>query len=275
MSSLRFINRNRPTTQRSTSNNDSSIDNLSSELSNISINANNKFKHGYNGKIIERNSPYKGRDCRIIEITGKIIKIKLSQPILGQKYVNVSPSDIIKKDNDNIEIVKGPFSSYTGKIISEIQPKVKVSIFTSYGSTLHTTNLNNIFFKDILLKNGNLFQVDVINNNNINGKEFVGNTIVPRIISINDIQQFLEGFKFINPNYKEDETDMSSNKDSLLIDDTTDDTGNTDLNTYSDSESESESNIIESEPRRRRRRNSLPKLYTPSEFLERNKNKFL
>lgn len=83
-----------------------------------------------------------------------------------------------------------------GKVLNVKYPKLRVLVNTSSGQTEIYLNIKDVFYKDILLKNGNFFQVKKVYDDSIYGTEKDEKTriLMDKEIKMEEIKQYLAGF---------------------------------------------------------------------------------
>ena len=141
--------------------------------------------------------------------------------VIGEQYRIVYPKRVLlsaktfNRNGNVIEITKGPYKGNTGRFIEKHHPRITVYLdaigrkisdhLVKQGDTFakKTLTVKDVFYLDLLLKNGNYFEVKRIeadDNNNIT--KIVGIEKVPKVgftakeITLNDIEKTMPGFNF-------------------------------------------------------------------------------
>ena len=190
-------------------------------------------------------------NCIILAVLGK-------NRYLGhcRKVTFLKEKDVFKYDNENVKIMMGELAGIHGIIRKEYKTKIGV---TFNGIPL-TVDESDIFYKDLLLKNGKYFNVVDVKLDNgkyvITGREFGDNNI--KQITNDDIQEMMSGFKMqsnVDVEYVGDDVsfrhsersetgsvgsfedfDISSQKSNLEVGDYEYDTGDGEQSTFRDME---------------------------------------
>ena len=110
-----------------------------------------------------------------------------------KKVTFLKDKDVIRYDNENVKIIKGQLAGIQGIVRKEYKTKVGVT----FNGVPLTVDESDIFYKDLLLKNGKYFNVVDVKVDNgkymITGKELGDNNI--KQITNEDIQEIMSGFK--------------------------------------------------------------------------------
>jgi hypothetical protein len=110
-----------------------------------------------------------------------------------KKVTFLKEKDVIRYGNENVKIIRGQLAGIQGIVRKEYKTKVGVT----YNGAPLTVDESDLFYKDILLKNGKYFNVVDVKLDDggyiITGKEFGDNNI--KQITNDDIQEMMSGFK--------------------------------------------------------------------------------
>lgn len=126
-----------------------------------------------------------------------------------------------KNHDDTYTITQGDFQNYNATIKQWIEPTVELII--NHQRIL--VPVSNVYYLDLLLKNGNYFSIDSINpDGSLTGQEKNQNQIWHTTIGQHDIQCTLQGFSFLNEPHKDQDQDQhQENVDEILVADHIDD----------------------------------------------------
>jgi len=160
-----------------------------------------------------------------------------------KKNILFAKSDIQETGNNTIKIKNKSYKGMSGKIVARHPPtltlyidslgkKVNSHVVQENGVYLQRAiTPNDVFYIDILLKNGNIFEVKQITDDKIIGIERSNNTTFPKEISIGEVEAFQPGFSFSSK--------IIDNIDTKGDNDSDDDGGiETENPSYNDSETE-------------------------------------
>lgn len=114
---------------------------------------------------------------------------------------------------NEVEITRGPLTGMYGFIKTIFRPRVGILL----NNSPITVDVDDIFYKDLLLKNGKYFNVtdvklDDTNSYIINGIELGDKNA--KTIRLDDVQEMMPGFKL---GFHEDQEDSHSDDESLMI----------------------------------------------------------
>ena len=147
------------------------------------------------------------------EYAGKFIddfKIIPEQYLITyKKKIELNKSQIKRKTSNLYEITSGPYRGKNSQLIKLYPARLNVYLDAANKKvTKHMVKENNeyieryiypsdVFYIDITLNNGNLFEVkDITENNIIIGLEMTKNGLIPRQITNSDIRSLQPGFSF-------------------------------------------------------------------------------
>jgi hypothetical protein len=136
--------------------------------------------------------------------------IKEQYIISRKKNVLLAKGDVKSIDHkNNTLIIKGGFyKGSEGKLVykhpailtvyvDSISKKVNSHIVNENGKFVHKPlTPNDVFYMDILLKNGNYFEVKEVVGNKIIGVERASNGYIPKEIAESDVESYQPGFSF-------------------------------------------------------------------------------
>ena len=138
-------------------------------------------------------------NCKIVQKQGKNkYVVECTKTILfSHDYVLIKGQDVLIK--------KGDFKGSKGKLIKIKSPRVKIYIDTGVRKITDIVKVSNMFYKDLILKNGNQFSVRSVETakdgkykiNGIERTEKGGKVeFAKKIITSDDISEQLTGFSF-------------------------------------------------------------------------------
>ena len=129
--------------------------------------------------------------------------------ITYKKKIELNKSQIQRKTSNLYEIISGPYKGKISELIKLYPARLNVYLDAANKKvTKHMVKENNqyierfiypsdVFYIDITLNNGNLFEVkEITDNNTIIGLEMTKNGLIPRQISKTDIRSLQPGFSF-------------------------------------------------------------------------------
>ncbi len=179
------------------------------------------FKHSVYGILLV--GPHKGREVEVkYYLPGKLeVEVGINEELISKTELNngdvvnncvilakigrdrylghckkvafLDENDVIFDGSDIVEIIKGPLFGIQGKITNIHKTRVGVIV----DKIPLTVDTDQIFYKDLLLKNGKYFHVVNVeldgDNYVIDGVELGGNVI--KRIGVNDINEMMSGFK--------------------------------------------------------------------------------
>lgn len=146
------------------------------------------------------------------------------------KNVMLTHKQIEKIDNEHLKITKGPYASNTIYPFVFLHPHLTITLNSSgrklYNHTVKTPTgnvnrhiyPNDLFYLDILLKNGNYAEVlGIDDSNSIFIKEKTQSAFEKRFITLDDIQSLLPGFKWTDIDTEIEDTPVRL-EENMLID---------------------------------------------------------
>lgn len=190
--------------------------------------------------------------------------------VIGEQYRVVYPKRVLlaaktfNRNGNAIEITKGPYKGNTGKFIEKHHPRITVYLdaigrkisdhLVKQGDTFAKKSLTvkDVFYLDLLLKNGNYFEVKRIEadgDNNIT--KVIGIEKVPKVgftateITLSDIEKTMPGFSFTSSRLvrNKDEVEFVSEDNTTQVEQTDDaDIDEENDGSYGDQDDEKEEN---------------------------------
>jgi len=179
------------------------------------------FKHSVYGILLV--GPHKGREIEVkYYLPGKLeVEVGINEELVSKTELNngdvvnncvilakigrdrylghckkvafLDENDVIFDGSDIVEIIRGPLFGIQGKITNIYKTRVGVIV----DKIPLTVDTDQIFYKDLLLKNGKYFHVVNVeldgDNYVIDGVE-LGDNVIKRI-GVNDINEMMSGFK--------------------------------------------------------------------------------
>jgi hypothetical protein len=130
-----------------------------------------------------------------------------------ENNVILSLTDVdIKGDRGSIKNVKvlKNIKNRKGRVINIKYPKLRVNVITSSGQIETSYDVKDVFYKDIMLKNGNFFQVKTVFADGMFGTERDNKSrlVIDKRISNNEIKEYLSGFKILSKEVEKDEVEQ-------------------------------------------------------------------
>ena len=215
-----------------------SVDNIIERIRGMNINKNVGFKHSIYGVI--RRGEDKGKEVEIreyypskyevmLDIKGyisigkemnpgdKIMSCEVISEVerIGNmiKYLVLCKKEMlfskknIRINGNKVKVLKGENSGMIGEIIKEYKAKLLVSLDSVGARVLRFIDVDDIFYKDILLKSGEYFQVNRIErdkemNYRIYGEE---KGVDSRVILMSDIKKMMPGMDIMGDKVVKDE----------------------------------------------------------------------
>jgi hypothetical protein len=146
--------------------------------------------------------------------TQKLRKLN-GKPIVFEKYVgkqyiiqhpriiSVQNNQIEQQSNKKVKIIKGEYKNYAGQVIRS-DPAYLTVYIGNIGKTVSSYVDKNgktqklqptdVFYVDMILANGNAFQVNTVSNNEIKGIEKTPAGYIPKTINQSEIARLQPGF---------------------------------------------------------------------------------
>jgi len=186
------------------------------------VSTSSMFKHSIYGILLV--GPHKGKEIEVkYYLPGKLeVEVGINEELISRQELNngdvvnncvilakigkdrylghckkvafLDENDIIFDGSDVVEIIRGPLFGIQGRIRNIYKTRVGVMV----DKIPLTVETDQIFYKDLLLKNGKYFHVvnvelDKDNNYIIDGVELGGN-VIKRVV-LDDINEMISGFK--------------------------------------------------------------------------------
>jgi hypothetical protein len=143
---------------------------------------------------------------------GKISRMIEEQYVLEcKKQVFIQKSMVeINNDKNEVFIKRGMYKDKVGKLLKFEKGSMKISIealgLMIYSHTIKKDNLyldkkitaDDIFYKDLMLKDGNYFQISKVIGDKIYGTKLINNIYKDEIINKSDIRTFMPGCSINN-----------------------------------------------------------------------------
>lgn len=149
--------------------------------------------------------------CMVLNVSkyagkfGKITRMIEKQYLLESKTNVLVSKSAVDIKQDNVYIKKGIYKDKKGKLIKYEKGSMKLNIealgIMIYSHVVNDNDLyiekkitnEDIFYKDIILKDNNYFQITKVVGDKIYGTKLVNNSFIDMIISKNDIQKYVSG----------------------------------------------------------------------------------
>lgn len=207
-----------------------SVDNITKKIREMNINKNVGFKHSIYGIIIRGGD--KGKEAEIREYYPAKYEVMLDK----RGYISIGkemkPGDKIMEcevisevervnnmikylvscrkmilfskkniriNGNKVKILKGENSGMKGELIKEYKAKLLVSLESVGARVMRFIDVEDIFYKDILLKSGEYFQVNRIERDNEMNYRIYGQVKGGelKVISMSDIKEMMSGMDII------------------------------------------------------------------------------
>lgn len=207
------------------------------KIKGMSLNKNINFKHsiygiiksgGYKGKEVEIREYYPAKYEVIVDKRGyisinkdmkqgdKVMDCEVISEVEKNKYlVSCKKTVLFAKRNikirgNKVNIIKGEMKGEIGELVKEHKAKLLVSFDAEGTRIMRFMDVDDIFYTDVLLKNGKYFQVSRIelggeNNYKIYGNEIGGEL---KMITMSDIKKMMPGMDIIGKKIVEDTVDQ-------------------------------------------------------------------
>jgi hypothetical protein len=147
-------------------------------------------------------------NCVILAETGK-------NKYLGncKKVTFLKTTEYLPYRDNEIEITRGPLAGMYGFIKTIFRPRIGILL----NNAPVTVDINDIFYKDLLLKNGKYFEVthvklDETKSYIISGKE-LGDQYI-KTVRLDDIREMMPGFKL---GFEQEQVETHSDDESVMI----------------------------------------------------------
>lgn len=192
------------------------------KIKGMSLNKNVNFKHsiygiitrgGYKGKEVEIREYYPAKYEVMVDKRGYITinkDMKTGDKVMGcevisemekNKYLVSCKKPVlfakknIKIRGNKVNIIKGEMKGEIGELIKEHKAKLLVSLEAEGTRVMKFMDTNDIFYTDILLKNGKYFQVSRIEMDKEKKYKIYGNEISgkSKVITMSDIKKMMSG----------------------------------------------------------------------------------
>lgn len=218
-------------------NNTSDEKQIIDKIKGMSLNKNINFKHsiygiiksgGYKGKEVEIREYYPAKYEVIVDKRGyisinkdmkqgdKVMDCEVISEVEKNKYlVSCKKTVLFAKRNikirgNKVNIIKGEMKGEIGELVKEHKAKLLVSFDAEGTRIMRFMDVDDIFYTDVLLKNGKYFQVSRIelggeNNYKIYGNEIGGEL---KMITMSDIKKMMPGMDIIGKKIVEDTVDQ-------------------------------------------------------------------
>jgi hypothetical protein len=154
----------------------------------------------------------KRSDKSEVDYFAKYGKVCLEIPeqylVVNEKFLSVSRS-MVKIDGKRVKVKSGIYRNSEGELVDIQEASLEVSInalckvisnhfvYLNGYCAERKIYVSDVFYKDLLLKNGNYFEVKEWYDDCISGVEKIGATYVEKIIKITDINMAMSGFMVI------------------------------------------------------------------------------
>lgn len=140
---------------------------------------------------------------------GKVcLEIPEQYLVVNEKFLSVSKS-MVKIDGKRVKVKSGIYKNSEGELVDIQEASLEVSInalckvihnhyiYVNGYYTQRKIYVSDVFYKDLLLKNGNYFEVKEWYDDCISGVEKIGTTYAETIIKTDDIDMAMSGFMVI------------------------------------------------------------------------------
>jgi hypothetical protein len=122
------------------------------------------------------------------------------------KRVKIHDRNAVRTEDGSLTIRTGPYAGRRFRIVQRNVPSISVYVgvlqrmISSHRVDNRSRQIvpSDVFYEDLVLTNGNSFEVRKVTGNTIEGRERVGNNYVERTISRSEIQRTDQGFQFLD-----------------------------------------------------------------------------
>jgi len=156
-------------------------------------------KRGYISIGKELKSGDKIMGCEVISDVGKEKDKNIYKYLISCKKNVLFAKKSVSLSGNNVKVLKGEMKGLTGKLIKDHKSKLLVSFDASGSRIMKFMDVDDIFYKDLLLKSSNYFQVDKIEvDSNKKYKIFFkerqsGLGDIKKVIEMSDIKSLMPG----------------------------------------------------------------------------------
>lgn len=214
-------------------NNTSDEKQIIEKIKGMSLNKNVNFKHsiygiiksgGYKGKEVEIREYYPAKYEVIVDKRGyisinkdmkqgdKVMGCEVISEVEKNKYLVSCKKTVlfanrnIKISGNKVKIIKGEMKGEIGELVKENKAKLLVNFDAEGTRMMKFMDVDDIFYKDILLKNGKYFQVRRVELDGEKKYKIYGNEIggESKMITMSDIKMMMPGMDITGKGVVED-----------------------------------------------------------------------
>jgi hypothetical protein len=161
---------------------------------------------------------------------GKISRFIEEQYVLECKKKVFIQKSMVEIEQDNVVIKKGMYKNKIGKLLQFEKGSMKINIealgLMIYSHKIKEDNLyvdkkitvDDIFYQDLKLKDGNYFQISKVVGDKIYGTTLIGNIYKDEIINKSDIVKFISGCSINNISQSEIDNKYDTHQDVVFDD---------------------------------------------------------